>query len=535
MRVYSCENPKVVRNKYTGQFVTAPCGHCSACLDARAANWVQRLDFEQYFTKHTWFITLQYDEQHVPQLVRLRMEDYNSPAYIDLDTGLLVDYYDKSVNKHSKKDLQYIYDTKVLNVVSVRDIQLFIKSLRQYAKRKYNANFRYFVTLEYGPQTFRCHAHMLLFTNSTLFSQDLERVLPLYWKYGCVFDPHPVSGSASEYVASYVNSFTSLPAIYSHKEIRQRSLFSKNPPIGAGVLSSTSFREIFDTCSLQLRCFSPTKNKFVNVPLWRFIQDRLFPRLQRFALLSRYERIALYRLISEARRECLKYDIDFTTANVAYYLQYRYIFFCPANKSWIRDYFKSILFEDKVITLTTDNWKKTSMYFGYWYRTEREYQDKVSAFNYESLLRFCRVIMRVYLNSQEFNIPLTDYVHTISDYYDKKSVSQLSNWLSFQQDYFEEHDVKEYLCFDCSFVNAVNGRSVVEIQPWQKFLLDFYGYSVGIDGLYHLSVSYVFDYNDLVKTHQYINFQNTKTKKTNDYLLKHSDKFKNVINYYESF
>ena len=77
MRFYSCVSPKVVRNAYTGQLVAAPCGKCNACLNTRAALWVQRLDTEAYFSPHVLFATFQYDEQNVP----LHVETKRSRAY----------------------------------------------------------------------------------------------------------------------------------------------------------------------------------------------------------------------------------------------------------------------------------------------------------------------------------------------------------------------------------------------------------------------------------------------------------------------
>lgn len=535
MRVYSCYNPKVIVNQYTGQKVCVPCGKCPSCLDARAALWVQRLDIEQYFTKHTWFVTLQYDDKNVNQMIRLRSED--TPAgdlcYIDSETGSIISYYDDSVSPRSKKDLQFCFDTKVLNVVSVRDIQLLIKNLRQNAKRKYNTNLRYFVTLEYGPTTFRCHAHCLFFIQSSLFSQDFEKLLRYYWQYGNVYDPHIVHGSASSYVASYVNCFTSLPSIFRHKEIRPRSLFSKCPPIGSNIFDAETFRKIFFEGLSEIRIFSPIKSQFVSVPLYRFVEDRLFPRVPRFGLLVASQRVALYRLVVEARYYIIRDGQDFTVSNVAKYLMYRYIFYCPLNLCWIRDYFSFILFEDTQVTLSTLDYKKTSLFFGYWYKVSKTYDDVVKTFNYDSLLRFVRVLMRAYRNSLDFNIDLTHCVDLISSYYAKKSLSQLGKWLDFQNDYFEEHSVTEYLCFDCNFIKLVDGKRLCDIPSWCLYYLHEYNYPLSDDGRYHLTLKYVFDYNDLRSTHDKIYWQNTKTKVQNDYLLKHSNKFQNVINYYE--
>lgn len=212
---------------------------------------------------------------------------------------------------------------------------------------------------------------------------------------------------------------------------------------------------------------------------------------------------------------------------------FRYIGWNTNNKCFVRDYFYSICFTDEQIKLFAYELKHTNTFNPYWWKDGRFYNDVVKKFNYDSLIRFCRNVMRAYRNSLAFNVSLTDCVTKIEKYYDNLQRSQFINWLLFQNDYFQNHSVTEFLCFDFAFVNAVDGKSPSDIKPWQLFYLNVYHYPLGKDGKYHLSIKYVFDYNDLCHTHDYINWQNTKTKKQNDYLLKNSSKFQNVINYYE--
>lgn len=536
MRVYTCQNPLVITNQYTRQKVVAPCGRCPACLDAKAALWVQRLEQEQYFSKYTWFVTLQFDEQHVNQFIRLRKEDCDNDdiLYIDSSTGQIIDFSDPSTLPREKKDYTFCYETKVLLVHNFKDFQDFIKLLRYYAKNRFNANFRYWITCEYGPSTFRPHAHCQFFFNSSELHQGFRELLTFCWKHGNVYDPHPTSGSAASYVASYVNQFTHLPSILRHKAIRQRALFSKRPPIGACQFSEAKIKEIFLSAACEIRLFSPTKSKFVDVPMWRYLQDRLFPRCQRYNVLSPYDRKQLYTTVLEFLAVSRVDGCEFTSHNFARYLCFRYILWNRGNKCFIRDYFSDVCFDSKKIVAISDDWTLISRYYGSYIHTTQKFDDYVRTFNYDSLLRFARIVMRVYLNSVRFNVTLGFYLNQIELYYENEYKLKIQRWYQFQDDYFKEHDVKEFLCFDADFINLCNNKERKDIPAWCLFYLDEYNYNVGSDGVYHLSLCYVFDYNDLCKTHDYINWQNTKTKKQNDYLLKNSSKFQNVLNYYES-
>ena len=225
MKLISCYHPKVIINKYTGEQVVARCGKCPACLNARAASWVQRLDQEMLNNKYTFFGTLQFDEQHVHQVVLLDSADRpsNFPAYINYSTGQIYDLAD--VSDCSPADIEYCENTKYLLVHNVCDYQNFIKLLRKKIYERFpDERLRYFIALEIGPSTFRPHAHPLFFFNSPLLAKDFAQLCSDCWKYGNAFDFHPVSGSASSYVASYVNSFANLPKIYLHKDLRQKSV-----------------------------------------------------------------------------------------------------------------------------------------------------------------------------------------------------------------------------------------------------------------------------------------------------------------------
>lgn len=102
--------------KYVG------CGKCLACRINKRREWTLRLCHEEVFSSSAYFVTLTYDEDHVPFDVNLNM------------------------------------------CVSVQDIQLFMKRLRKHvAEVAPDVSLRFFCNSEYGPETGRPHYHMLLF------------------------------------------------------------------------------------------------------------------------------------------------------------------------------------------------------------------------------------------------------------------------------------------------------------------------------------------------------------------------------------
>lgn len=508
MKLISCYHPKVIKNKYSGDIVVARCGKCPACLNARSASWVQRLDNEAMQHRYTFFATLQFDEQHVKQLVLLDPSDRPSkfPSYIDIDSSLIIDL--SEVPDVSLADIQYCEDTKYLLVHDPKIFQDFIKRLRKIAYEKYNARLRYFIALEYGPTTYRPHGHSLFFFDSELLAKDFEELLSACWKHGCVYGTHPVAGSASSYVASYVNSFASLPKIYLHQDIRQKALFSKCPPIGSFTWSDDDYKRFFDTSVSELTLFKQKSEQFINVPFWRFISCRLYPRIVAFDRLSHYDRITLYRLglrfietsdcfgypsVSERRRV--------SESNLMYFANFlhRELWFC------YEDCFKT----------------KSPLH-----------NCKFHQLNQRSLERFISAVSIVARNCLRWNVSIADYVTKIESFYESLEKKQFADYLRMQDDYFKSHETKDFLAFNPNFCLSVANKLPSQLELWQRFYISIYNPNLlAFDKPIFIKYSDTSAYKSLRGIHDKIYFDNTKQKKSNDYLLAHKDKFYNIITY----
>lgn len=141
-----------------------PCGRCIGCRLERSRQWAVRLTHEAQMHDFSVFVTLTYDDRHLPA--------------------------DRSVSK--------------------RELQLFLKRLRQELAP---IKIRFFGVGEYGDQTFRPHYHLLLFGvhfADQIRLRDTPSGHPLYrsptlekvWKLGhSSFGA--VSFDAARYVAGY--------------------------------------------------------------------------------------------------------------------------------------------------------------------------------------------------------------------------------------------------------------------------------------------------------------------------------------------
>lgn len=125
---------------YRKDVMLIPCGQCIGCRIQQREDWTTRIELEarDWNPESVWFITLTYDEEHVPGMI--------------LGTGEIV------------RNAKYTWDTKKSVPESVQillypDIQKFLKRLR----KALGGKLRYFCCGEYGDKTARPHYHMILY------------------------------------------------------------------------------------------------------------------------------------------------------------------------------------------------------------------------------------------------------------------------------------------------------------------------------------------------------------------------------------
>lgn len=126
-----CQTPLLIKNKEyalgENGCYQVPCGKCSHCIKLRCAQWTFRLKQERKASSTCYFVTLTYDDDHLP----LSKQGY--PTLVK------------------------------------RDLQLYIKRLRERHneyRKSYNLSpvkLTYYAVGEYGTQFGRPHYHLILF------------------------------------------------------------------------------------------------------------------------------------------------------------------------------------------------------------------------------------------------------------------------------------------------------------------------------------------------------------------------------------
>lgn len=110
------------------EYIEIPCGRCTGCRLAYSRMWADRCMAEATLHQDSYFVTLTYDNDHLPYK-------------IDQETGEILN--------------------KGLATLNKRHVQLFMKRLRK--NYQYDNKIRFFLAGEYGAQSLRPHYHLILF------------------------------------------------------------------------------------------------------------------------------------------------------------------------------------------------------------------------------------------------------------------------------------------------------------------------------------------------------------------------------------
>ncbi len=205
------------------RFIDVPCSKCYACLNRKRSEWLLRLEHEHRDSTRSLFLTLTYDDEHLPL--------HNSELCFQ------------------KKDLQD-----------------FFKRLR------HHASFRYYAVSEYGGQRGRPHYHLLFFNY-----EGKSDAIYKSWKLGHVHIGDVTSASIN-YCAAYV--ITKQQFKYEKDDPRKPfALYSRRPALGAGYIERYGKYHRMGLKNLAIRPYGGGKT-----PLPRYYKERIFNWLDRSIL-----------------------------------------------------------------------------------------------------------------------------------------------------------------------------------------------------------------------------------------------------------
>lgn len=164
----ACISP--IKLRRTG--ITVPCGKCNFCLQSQRADWTFRLNQELINCETAWFITITYDDEHLPTVAGA--DEFG----------------------------EYIGDIPTLRK---EHVQKFMKRLRK-AHQLPHVPIRYYTVGEYGTKTQRPHYHSIMFNLPfeaiSLANVEGKTNLELIWGNGSV-RVDPCNGATIHYVTKY--------------------------------------------------------------------------------------------------------------------------------------------------------------------------------------------------------------------------------------------------------------------------------------------------------------------------------------------
>lgn len=268
-----CQHRSFITNKYTGARIAVDCGQCDYCIHKRAKKASVRVKTAGSAFKHSYFVTLTYDNEHIPLMFcKVLHSEYDDVVGISGDIHYGDEYHqyipvseyqcdDDSMLRHiffeqvqgtvpfdrEIKEYTPIKDNWFLSMDAIRsfiyktqavdktvypaaeqyglgnlipflnyvDVQNYIKRLRKHLFQKLGnyETLHFYAVGEYGPVHFRPHYHLLLFTNSDKVASVLRYCHDKSWTFGRS-DFQRSAGGAGSYVASYVNSLSAAPLLY---------------------------------------------------------------------------------------------------------------------------------------------------------------------------------------------------------------------------------------------------------------------------------------------------------------------------------
>lgn len=268
-----CQHRSYITNRYSGKRIAVDCGQCDYCIHKRAQKASMRVKTAGSAFEHCWFVTLTYDNEHIPlfncEVYYSEYDDvlsdsgivhgYEKHAYVPVSKFCTTDPqrlqhifftqvqgtvpYNRETGQHEPvKDnwfvsidsmrsfiyktqsstpygedgeLSRMYGDNLIPFLNYVDVQNYIKRLRKHLHLALGSyeTLHFYAVGEYGPVHFRPHYHILLFTNSKKVSEVLRYCHDKSWKLGRS-DFQTARGGASSYVASYVNSLSSAPLLY---------------------------------------------------------------------------------------------------------------------------------------------------------------------------------------------------------------------------------------------------------------------------------------------------------------------------------
>lgn len=250
-----CLNPYNILNPNTtiGGRLNVPCGKCARCVVSKRNEWSFRLWQESKIAKSAVFVTLTYNDEHLP------------------------------------------INDEFLPTLDKTDLQLFHKRLRKHqdTKTKEKWKIRYYAVGEYGTKTQRPHYHAMYFNIAPLTLQYITKI----WSDK---DKKPIGNvdladcnpATIRYLTKYV---INKPGEYQSRK-KPFAIMSRRPGLGANYIREGTKKYHNENNLLTVK----NENGVIQ-PMPRFLSDKLFDPHEKKRITK--ENIKLGRMIERTKMD----------------------------------------------------------------------------------------------------------------------------------------------------------------------------------------------------------------------------------------
>lgn len=262
-----CVSPIYLKDKK----VSVPCSSCYRCKQRKAQQWAFRLKMEFKRSYNARFVTLTYDDQHLP------MDNNNIGTLYKPD----LQAYFKTLRKNQERRLKSLW--KQDQQYEIKDIELAM-----------NSKIKYYAVGEYGGRTQRPHYHIILF--NAIWKDQIEHAWQKKKKdYGHVHIGEVTEASIA-YVLKYVEKSRIIPFFEGDTREKEFSVMSKK--LGDNYI--TTSRKKYHKENLD-RSYVQTEEG-IKIAMPRYYKEKIYTKVQR-------QKVAkIYTKQNQEKQEKLDYE-----------------------------------------------------------------------------------------------------------------------------------------------------------------------------------------------------------------------------------
>lgn len=188
-----CPNLVIKFDSVLKRNITFPCGTCPFCIQDKIKLWSLRCGYETITPYGNSFLTLSYDDNHVPiaSPFKNNFRNFSGSDFADTFVHKNLEYQDFSRFTLCRRDIERFLDNLRKKLDNYKFDSHFSRSHR---------DFKYFLCGEYGDRFGRPHYHLALFG---LDFQEMESFYYSAWNKRGLIKSLPILNGCVRYICKY--------------------------------------------------------------------------------------------------------------------------------------------------------------------------------------------------------------------------------------------------------------------------------------------------------------------------------------------